>query len=117
MSIHFENTVFLGKQCIEKRSLTIGEWIMGRTNTRRKQSKICTAIIIVSLLLLAVIVVVKSISLREQKAELKVQAAEISAQIEEAQDELRHAVIRDPNNEVHHDPLLQVLPYGVCLHL
>ena len=60
---------------------------MGRTNTRRKQSKICTAIIIVSLLLLAVIVVVKSISLREQKAELKVQAAEISAQIEEAQDE------------------------------
>ena len=40
MSIHFENTVFLGKQCIEKRSLTIGEWIMGRTNTRRKQSKI-----------------------------------------------------------------------------
>ena len=87
MSIHFENTVFLGKQCIEKRSLTIGEWIMGRTNTRRKQSKICTAIIIVSLLLLAVIVVVKSISLREQKAELKVQAAEISAQIEEAQDE------------------------------
>lgn len=29
----------------------------------------------------------KSISLREQKAELKVQAAEISAQIEEAQDE------------------------------
>ena len=87
MSIHFERTVFIGKQCIEKRSLTIGEWIMGRTNTRRKQSKICTAIIIVSLLLLAVIVVVKSISLREQKAELKVQAAEISAQIEEAQDE------------------------------
>ena len=39
MSMHFENTVFLGKQCIEKRSLTIGEWIMGRTNTRRKQSK------------------------------------------------------------------------------
>lgn len=60
---------------------------MGRTNTGRKQSKICTAIIIVSLLLLAAIVVVKSISLREQKAELKVQAAEISAQIEEAQDE------------------------------
>ena len=96
MSMHFENTVFLGKQCIEKRSLTIGEWIMGRTNTRRKQSKICTAIIIVSLLLLAVIVVVKSISLREQKAELKVQAAEISAQIEEAQDE--HKKLRNTWN-------------------
>ena len=40
MSMHFENTVFLGKQCIEKRSLTIGEWIMGRTNTSQKRRSI-----------------------------------------------------------------------------
>ncbi|MBC5662251.1 septum formation initiator family protein [Coprococcus eutactus] len=60
---------------------------MGRSNTGRKQSKISTAIILITLLLLVVVVLVKSIQLREKKAELQVQAAEITAQIEDAQNE------------------------------
>ena len=46
-----------------------------------------TAIILITLLLLVVVVLVKSIQLREKKAELQVQAAEITAQIEDAQNE------------------------------
>lgn len=61
--------------------------LMARGNVKRKQSKICTTIIIFSLLLLAVLVFVKSMSLMEQKEELLVQAAELTAQIEDAEEE------------------------------
>ena len=59
---------------------------MGRTYTKKKQSKICTVVILVSLLLLGTVVLIRSLSLREQKAELAVQAAELTEQIEEAKD-------------------------------
>ena len=84
MSIHFERTVFIAEQVCSKRSRKQGKWTMGRSNTGRKQSKISTAIILITLLLLVVVVLVKSIQLREKKAELQVQAAEITAQIEDA---------------------------------
>ena len=87
MSIHFERTVFIAEQVCSKRSRKEGKWTMGRSNTGRKQSKISTAIILITLLLLVVVVLVKSIQLREKKAELQVQAAEITAQIEDAQNE------------------------------
>ena len=87
MSIHFERTVFIAEQVCSKRSRKQGKWTMGRSNTGRKQSKISTAIILITLLLLVVVVLVKSIQLREKKAELQVQAAEITAQIEDAQNE------------------------------
>ena len=87
MSIHFERTVFIAEQVCSKRSRKQWKWTMGRSNTGRKQSKISTAIILITLLLLVVVVLVKSIQLREKKAELQVQAAEITAQIEDAQNE------------------------------
>ena len=87
MSIHFERTVFIAEQVCSKRSRKQGKWTMGRSNTGRKQSKISTAIILITLLLLVVVVLVKSIQLREKRAELQVQAAEITAQIEDAQNE------------------------------
>ena len=60
---------------------------MGRSNVRKKQSKICTSIIIFSIILLAASVFVKSMSLMEQKEELEVQAAELTSQIEDAREE------------------------------
>ncbi len=60
---------------------------MGRSNVKKKQSKICTTIIIFSILLLGVLVFIKSMSLREQKADLEVQAAELTSQIADAEEE------------------------------
>ena len=54
MSIHFERTVFIAEQVCSKRSRKQGKWTMGRSNTGRKQSKISTAIILITLLLLGV---------------------------------------------------------------
>ena len=53
MSIHFERTVFIAEQVCSKRSRKQGKWTMGRSNTGRKQSKISTAIILITLLLLS----------------------------------------------------------------
>lgn len=64
-----------------------GNGWMSQKTIRRRQSKICTAVIVISLLLLAAIVLVKSISLYEQKTELLAQEEEITAQIEEAKEE------------------------------
>ena len=48
MSIHFERTVFIAEQVCSKRSRKQGKWTMGRSNTGRKQSKISTAIILIT---------------------------------------------------------------------
>lgn len=86
MSIHREQPVFLGKKELFRKHRKQGNGQMGRTYTKKKQSKICTVVILVSLLLLGTVVLIRSLSLREQKAELAVQAAELTEQIEEAKD-------------------------------
>ncbi len=86
MSIHREQPVFLGKKELFRKCRKQGNGQMGRTYTKKKQSKICTVVILVSLLLLGTVVLIRSLSLREQKAELAVQAAELTEQIEEAKD-------------------------------
>lgn len=60
---------------------------MSRRNTKKKQSKLCTAVILISLALLCCIVLYKSVSLREQKHDLEVQAAELQEQIAAAEEE------------------------------
>ncbi len=60
---------------------------MGRSNVKKKQSKLCTAIIIFSVMLLGSVVLVKSMSLMEQKEELEVQASELTEQIDDAKAE------------------------------
>lgn len=60
---------------------------MSRRNVRKKQSKICTLVIIACLLVLGVSIFKKSVSLKEQKDELLVQAAELTEQIEAAKEE------------------------------
>lgn len=86
MSIHREQPVFLGIKELFRKRRKQGNGQMGRTYTKKKQSKICTVVILVSLLLLGTVVLIRSLSLREQKAELAVQAAELTEQIEEAKD-------------------------------
>jgi cell division protein DivIC len=68
---------------------------MGRKNSKRKQSKLCTFVILVSLALLAGIVLCKSVSLREQKNDLAVQAAELQEQIAEADEEYQELEERE----------------------
>jgi cell division protein DivIC len=68
---------------------------MGRKNSKRKQSKLCTFVILISLALLAGIVLYKSVSLREQKNDLAVQAAELQEQIAEADEEYQELEERE----------------------
>ncbi|MGN0394115.1 MAG: septum formation initiator family protein [Coprococcus sp.] len=56
---------------------------------KRKQSRICTFVILVSLGLLAGIISYKAIGLKEQKDSLAVQASELEQQLMDAQKEYK----------------------------
>ncbi len=63
---------------------------MGRKSAKkRKQSKICTFFILISLCLLAGIVYYRSTGLKSQKEYLDAQAVELEQQIVEAQEEYK----------------------------
>lgn len=62
----------------------------GNSAKKRKQSKICGFFILLSLCLLAAVIFYRAMGLREQKNDLKVQAAELEQQLQEAKEEYKN---------------------------
>jgi cell division protein DivIC len=61
----------------------------GEIKKRRKHSKLCTSLILLTLVVLGVMVFISVLNLREQKADYALKASELQEQIATAEDEYK----------------------------